>query len=71
MDERIPEILIAFTLLMVGIRTIIVDVLNFLGLNVEEIAPALISILSWLLFIFSVATAFVLIKDAIKKRDED
>ena len=71
MDERIPEILIAFTLLMVGIRTIIVDVLNFLGLNVEEIAPALISILSWLLFIFSVATAFVLIKDAIKKRDEN
>ena len=71
MDERIPEILIAFTLLMVGIRTIIVDVLNFLGLNVEEIAPALISILSWLLFIFALASAFVLIKDAIKKRDED
>ncbi|MBS3050810.1 MAG: hypothetical protein J4400_01545 [Candidatus Aenigmarchaeota archaeon] len=58
MDERIPEILIA-------------DLLNLFRLNNEDVAPTVIGVLSWLIFILALAATFVLIKDAIRKRDDD
>jgi len=70
MDERIPEVLTAITLLLIGIFLAIGNVISFLRLDAESLS-LITRPLSWLIFIFSVATAFVLIKDAIKKRDED
>ena len=71
MDERIPEVLIAATLLIIGTRLIVVDLLNLFRLNNEDVAPAVIGVLSWLIFILAIAATFVLIKDATKKRDDE
>ncbi|HLD38707.1 MAG TPA: hypothetical protein VJB05_00145 [archaeon] len=70
MDERIPEVLTAITLLLIGLFLVLGKVLFSFNLD-ENLISAITQPLSWLMFIFVLATAIVLLKDAIKKRDED
>lgn len=70
MDERIPEVLTAITLLLIGLFLVLGNVLFSFNLD-ENLISAITQSLSWLIFILALATAFVLLKDAIKKRDED
>ncbi|MFA4819451.1 MAG: hypothetical protein WC613_00660 [Candidatus Aenigmatarchaeota archaeon] len=70
MDERIPEVLTAITLLLIGLFLVLGNVLFSFNID-PELIPSITRSLSWLMFIFVLATAFVLIKDAMKKKDED
>ena len=70
MDERIPEVLTALTLLLIGIFFIAGDVMGFLGLR-REMGSAVLNVLSAMIFIFGLATAIVLLKDTMKKREDE
>lgn len=65
MNEQTIQAMLAITLLFVGLFFAIGDILYAVGVN-REIVSSISRILSLLIFVFGIATAFALLIDALK-----
>lgn len=70
MNEKTLQILIAVTFIFLGIFFVIGEVLSFLGAD-KNINADIYPILSVIIFVLSTATGLFLLKDTLKKEEDE
>ena len=64
------QLMIAVTLILIGLTFIFQNIVPFIGLSVQA-AGSIYMALVWIAGILAIATAMLLIKDALKMTEED